>query len=539
MDAIFKDQNQLAKKHALEDHWKRFNAQCHHNSSAVTKSLAVDPDELVLTLFLESRADGDGDKEGCETLLAITPTIYTAAGTSSPCVPAIVAMAWFTNAPFATLSQRIDAARRKYGEAMVKLQNALQDPRTAKTDSILFTVLLIRILEVYRLLALSILFLRSIYDLAESWNTDANRDVSCVANIIQAPTGRNDTSQPQRLAEFFERCGQTTFRVHQSRLGKLKQTRFLTEHPKSSQTSLLGWCKIKNLSFSDEIIEANRSYALTCESPTLSARLGNIALEISILRGKLHSTDPTHSKPEYVYNLIQQSHILDQYLIAWRNSVPREWEMFSVIRPEERNPPITGAGSACAPWLDYAASYPDPSKAKWLNHFRCQSIINQSIILHCAHRIARYQPAERSAIDRSMPEDLAKAHSSSTFIKALDTIKTLVDGICASVPYHFDRSPLKGHQGAINPVLSINSLTSTRPADAAPRVPSKNTIVVADLKPPAGAIALVHALIVAHRAPGITADQRGWILNRILAISNHFGVDGSMVEKKLNSPISF
>ena len=314
----------------------------------------------------------------------------------------------------------------------------------------------------------------------------------------------------------------------------------MTEHPKSSQTSLPGWSKVQNFSFSDEIIKANRSYALLCESPTLSTRLGNIALEISILRGKLHNTDPTHSKPEYTYDLIQQSRILDQYLIAWRNSVPQEWEMFSFIRPEEQNQPITVAGSACAPyWLDYAASYPDPSKAKWLNHFRCQSIINQSIILHCANKIARYQPAERSALDKPVPEYFATAHNSSTASKALDSIKSMVDGICASVPYHLDKSPLKGHHGAINPVLSSDSFTPTRPAGIAPGAPSESPTAAADLKPRAGAVALVHPLIVAHRAPGIPADQKRWILNRLLAISKHFGVDGPMVEKMLNSPISF
>ena len=41
---------------------------------------------------------------------------------------------------------------------MVKLQNALQDARTAKSDDILFTVLLMRMLEVYRLIAFSSCF---------------------------------------------------------------------------------------------------------------------------------------------------------------------------------------------------------------------------------------------------------------------------------------------------------------------------------------------------------------------------------------------
>ncbi|KAM0802873.1 hypothetical protein BDR22DRAFT_887210 [Usnea florida] len=497
-DAIFKDQNQLAKKLALEDHWKRLNAHQSRNSSAMTKPLAVDPDKLVLALFLESLAGGDRDAEGRESLLAITPAIYTPAGSSSPCIPAIVAMAWFTNAPFATLSQRLDAARRKYGEAMLKLQNALRDPRTAKTDDILFTVLLMRMLEI----------------------------PTATSHVMPTPFkhiyGAMTLVNLRGLENFSSDVAIRLF-----------------GYIKVALTSLPGWSKIKHVSFSEEIIEANRSYALRCEFPTLSTRLGNIALEISILRAKLHNTDPTHSKAEYLYDLIQQSRILDQHLIAWRNSVPKEWETFSLIHPEERTQPITDVGSACAPyWLDYAASYPDPSKAKWLNHFRCQSIINQSIIIHCANKIARYHPAERSALDQSVPEDLTTAHSSSTTSKALDTIKTLVDGICASVPYHLDKSPVKGCHNAISPVLSSNSLMSTRPAGIAPRVPPDIPNGPADLKPSARAIALLHPLIVARRAPGILADRKEWIQKIVLAISSHFGVDESMVEKKLNSSIS-
>lgn len=42
------------------------------------------------------------------------------------------------------------AARRKYGKAMVKLQDARGNPRTAKADDALFTVLLILMLEVLK-----------------------------------------------------------------------------------------------------------------------------------------------------------------------------------------------------------------------------------------------------------------------------------------------------------------------------------------------------------------------------------------------------
>ena len=232
--------------------------------------------------------------------------------------------------------------------------------------------------------------------------------------------------------------------------------------------------------------------------------------------------------------------MLDARLMDWRNSVPREWEIFSFIRPEERSQRSKAPRSACAPsWLDYASSYPDLSKARWMNHFRCQSIINQSITLHCAERIDRYHTTECSALEEPTREDFATAHNSSTTLKALNSIRTLVDGICASVPYHLDKSPLKGHYSAISPVMSSERSTPTRPGDTAPAISPETPIVAPDLKPPAGAIAIGHPLLVAYRAPGIPADQREWILNKMLTISKHFGVDGVMVEKKLKSSVSF
>lgn len=59
-------------------------------------------------------------------------------------------MAWVTSAPFASVSQRMATARQKYGEAVVKLRDALRDPRTAKADDALITVLLMLMLEVYK-----------------------------------------------------------------------------------------------------------------------------------------------------------------------------------------------------------------------------------------------------------------------------------------------------------------------------------------------------------------------------------------------------
>lgn len=122
----------------------RFSQIC----SPTIRSFSVDPDEAVLNQFSHYCKLAEGNIEGQEVLHAAIPSLYASARSASPCTSAILSLAWVTSAPFATISQRMDAARRKYGEAVVKLRNALQDPGTAKADDALFAVILILLLEV-------------------------------------------------------------------------------------------------------------------------------------------------------------------------------------------------------------------------------------------------------------------------------------------------------------------------------------------------------------------------------------------------------
>ena len=112
------------------------------------RSFAIDPDEAALNQLYHFCRLLELNKEGHEALPAVIPSLYAGAPSTSPAIPAIVAFAWMTSAPFATVSQRMCVARRKYGEAVVKLRDALQDPHMAKGDDVLFTVLLMNMLEV-------------------------------------------------------------------------------------------------------------------------------------------------------------------------------------------------------------------------------------------------------------------------------------------------------------------------------------------------------------------------------------------------------
>ena len=146
---MFRDETQSTKSHTLEKK-KRLNGRYHPVGGRIAASFSVDLDEAVLNQFSRFGVFAEQTKEGLEALPALIPSMYASARSASPCTPAILAMAWVTSAPFATVGQRMGAARRKYGEAMVKLQDALQDPHTAMADDALFTVLFMLIIEVLR-----------------------------------------------------------------------------------------------------------------------------------------------------------------------------------------------------------------------------------------------------------------------------------------------------------------------------------------------------------------------------------------------------
>ena len=190
-DVIFRNENQVAKKHALEIK-SGSKARYRQDHSSIMMSFSIDPDEAVLNQFFRfcvlavgKREGAVGSREG-EELSAIVPSLYARAHLASPCTPAILAMAWLTAAPFATVNQRMGAARRNYGEAVVKLREALEDPHTAKADDALFTVLLMLIIEVSGLFCMLFISLVLVDVVADFWVTEYDCHIQFNAKSDQA-----------------------------------------------------------------------------------------------------------------------------------------------------------------------------------------------------------------------------------------------------------------------------------------------------------------------------------------------------------------
>ena len=169
-----------------------------------------------------------------------------------------------------------------------------------------------------------------------------------------------------------------------------------------------------------------------------------------------------------------------------------------------------------------------------MNHFRMHSIAIHSIGIRCGNWIAQCRSAECPAPEVPTPKDVATDHDSSTHLKAQEAIRTLVDGICASVPFYLDELALKGQNESVGRDKSHKPLRQTPLGETAPaasnRIPSAR-----GSRRPGGGFMLLHPLVFAYSAPGVPADQRRWIMGKSLEVAKHIGMDEEMVEKVYNN----
>lgn len=208
--------------------------------------------------------------------------------------------------------------------------------------------------------------------------------------------------------------------------------------------------------------------------------------------------------------------------MAWRLAVPREWEEFSFISSYASKQPLADARSVCAPtWHGSTALYPDLLTANLMNHFRMGSIAVQTVDLRCTSWIARYCSADRPTSEVPRTGDVAVTKAPSTSLTAQNVIRTLVDGICASVPFYLEK-------------MASKRVRKSTGRDRSGK-PSKQTIS-GEVVPPSiskGEYILLQPFVVAYSAPGVPVHQKQWIQGKIVELVKHVGMDEKMVEKTL------
>lgn len=298
------------------------------------------------------------------------------------------------------------------------------------------------------------------------------------------------------------------------------------------------------LSFSDEVIDADRSANMEFPVKTPSARLARTAFAISLLRERLNKIEPSHPNPRIILGILQEAKELDLELIRWRDSIPKEWETRSSdLTPDQQKLPEVGIPpEEVLAWQGYATSFPDLATARKLNAFRMHRIAVQTLIACCADLLAGSQPPNYRVTENTI-------NAQGLLSEARRAVRLSVDGICASVPYHLQSlaaADARNEPAATTiPDQPLQPPSSPKAQILCRRPPLPNTFMnpglpPSNLLPPRklGGLMILQPLAFACAVSAVPAAQRRWMLDKALDIARCADMDERLLELRLGNTMS-
>ncbi len=298
------------------------------------------------------------------------------------------------------------------------------------------------------------------------------------------------------------------------------------------------------LTFSDEVIDADRSANMESPVKTPSAQLARTAFAISLLRERLHRVESSHPNPRIILGILQEAKELDLELITWRDSIPKDWETCSSdLTPDQQKLPEVGIPSEeASAWQGYITSFPDLATARKLNAFRMHRIAVQTLIACCANWLARNQPPNHNVAENTI-------NARGLLNEARRAVRSSVDGICASVPYHLQclaAADARNKPAATTiPDQPLQPPSPTKAQILCRRPPLPNTFMnpglpPSNLLPPRklGGLMILQPLAFACAVSAVPAAQRRWMLDRALDIARCADMDERLLELRLGNTMS-
>ncbi|KAK7532978.1 uncharacterized protein J3D65DRAFT_633947 [Phyllosticta citribraziliensis] len=267
-------------------------------------------------------------------------------------------------------------AGRAYGKALRKVGEALQDPASAATDETILSILLFALYE----------SIMSTNDSITAWKHHISGAV---------------TLTKLRGADGFST-------EHSRQIFHAVRAMMLS-------TSIQKCIAIEDFSSSNHwhIEDENPPNRLTL----MSMGVANIRAE---LKKVLDMPDGVQKVTE-ARKLLESAIKVDNSLQTWWDWLPDKWQPRTVSMVYELDPDVQQA----ARWLGPVHVYPDIYAAHVLNDYRICRITTQTVVL-----------AACSAISPDLSDEEAAAMTR----RARYITQTLVDDVCASVPFHLDYS---------------------------------------------------------------------------------------------------
>ena len=265
--------------------------------------------------------------------------------------------------------------------------------------------------------------------------------------------------------------------------------------------------------------------------------LGLAVNELEEVGEILHTSD-FHRDKAVISSLLDRCGNLDDKLLAWIRTIPKNWSYSSHLLYLAQGPDMKP--ETWAYWTGNVHQYPNVWVARNWGFYRAYRLTVQALIVRCADaaRSARVKPIEelKSAADA-----------------AIATMQVLVDEICASVPYQLGDLPdmtrfpdnrlcsqcppsfiRKGAdeyecmRDGLEPGRFTGGLGRT--ASLPPDQVQKHVITL-------GGLFALRSLLVAESAPLLPPLQKKWIIGRIFEIARRSALDPKMLEVRLRKNI--
>lgn len=223
--------------------------------------------------------------------------------------------------------------------------------------------------------------------------------------------------------------------------------------------------------------------------------------KIRMLADRLFCEKRSESTTSAILQLIECCQHLDSALLTWRETTPEHWKYTS--QPNFTSILCNFDPETSEVYPGNVDVYPDVWTAKAWNSYRTTRILVQAIILRSAAWLAGGNIQDPRVISQ-----IAVA------LQARQVVQTMVDEICASVPFHLGLTTKVGNKSNMNMINNQEDQTTQHFGD----------------------YFLLWPLYLARSARIISNEQRRWMTARVLNIARHLGVEEDLVLAKLNAP---
>ena len=396
--------------------------------------------QAAICFFLPNFFEIRPHEESSRDFMIHLPPLYTNAKPDSTLAAATSALALGALGGTTGRLELKSEAMKQYGIAMARMNRALVDPSQISNDSTLLSILLFGIFE----------------DFTCSLESLTSRGKHAQGAMALIRYRGIEILQDPRSLKLLNAVHYQVLVNHIFRCEPIDTLNFIVAND--------NWCEFPAL---EKDKAANRLTFLTLNLPNLRAA----AL-------KIFSMPQCDEKTEKVLELMEDAKRLDKKLSAWSFEIPESWQYKTVAYVHE-----FGTIETAEAYYGAIHKYSDLWVAFTFNKWRTCMIYTQAIILNCAEWLSSSSHVTRIELS-----------------EARNALQTMVDEICASIPFHLGVPSGDNDEGAF---IDPN--------------------ILGTFAPKLGGYYLLWPLFVAGSVSCIPKSQKLWLKHRLAYIGRRAG----------------